>query len=242
MKTTKNIRTISLFFLMTGLLTINSCNLRCLRGNGDVTSETRDVSNFSELEISSALKVVYTQSPTYKVEVIADDNLIGYITTEVHGNELQVDIKNRRCFNKVTKAEIHISAPSIEKIDISGASEFESTNTMSPGNLSLKASGASRVSLSSQTTGFTGEISGASEIEVSGSSNTLYIDESGASVFNAGSLLTKTATIELSGASSATVNVKNSLNAELSGASNLEYYGSPTVSSSTSGSSTINKK
>ncbi len=237
----KNISFI-LLILLSSLLILNSCHLRCLKGNGSTTTETRSVSNFNELQVSSALKVIYSESPTYKVEVVADDNLIGYITTEVHGNELQIGLKHKRCFNKATNAEIHVSAPSIDKIEISGASQFETTDTLHVGNLNLKASGASKILIKNKITTLTGEISGASVVETSGNSTSININASGASVFNASNLQTKIAIIDFSGSSTGTVNVINSLAAELSGASTLNYYGNPTVNSNTSGSSNINKK
>jgi hypothetical protein len=51
------------------------------------------------------------------------------------------------------------------------------------------------------------------------------------------------ADINLSGASRATINLDGKLDAELSGASNLEYIGDPTMGDiNIAGASTINKK
>ncbi len=224
------------------LVLFTSCKDRCVKGNGEIANEMRSVSNFTSIEVSSALKVIFTQSDEYKVEVVADDNLIGYITTEVNGNELHVKVKNEKCFKKITKAEIHVSAPSISTIEISGASSFETTNQLNADNIQLKLSGASQLNFTIQTHNLNADISGASSVEVSGVANSIILKESGASEFRSTNLLTKTAVVDFSGASSGSINVQNNLNATLSGASSLNYYGNPTVSSNLSGASSINKK
>jgi hypothetical protein len=241
MKTLKNTKSIVSLFLLLIVFLLFSCH-RSIKGSGDVTSETRAVEGFSSIQVSSALKVIYTQGPEYKVEVVADDNLIKYITTEVQGNELQIEIKNKRSFRKVTKAEIHITSPSLSNIEVSGASGFEITDTLNTGSLNLKLSGASILSVSGQITTLVADLSGASSVTLSGTAVSVNIEASGASVYHASNLITASAVIDFSGASSGVMNVQNNLNAKLSGASSLNYYGNPTVTSNLSGASSIDKK
>jgi len=131
---------IKTIFILTLALSLNACYFKNIKGNGHVTIEDRSVSNFSKIQVSSAITVIYTQDPTYSVKVKADDNLIKYITTEVHGTELRIGIKKGKSFRKVTELIVYISAASIDKIDLSGASTFTSTNAMDASNLTMMLS------------------------------------------------------------------------------------------------------
>ena len=86
------------------------------------------------------------------------------------------------------------------------------------------------------------DISGKSHITVDGSATDLDIDISGASDVDAGSLAVETATVDASGASSATVNVSRQLNADASGASKIYYTGNANVNKSASGASRVIQK
>lgn len=242
MKTVNKFNSCSAGLFILILFLFSSCQNRCIKGNGNVTTEVRSIADFTSIEVSSALKVIFTQGPVYKVEVVADDNFIGYITTEVKNGELQIGIKKMKCFNKVTNAEIHITAPVLTGVEVSGASVFESTNLIEGQNISSSLSGSSTMRLNVKVTMFNAELSGASKIEVTGVTKDLFINGSGASELNAIGLKGQSASIDFSGSSSGTISVLGNLNATLSGASVLNYYGSPIVTSNLSGSSSLNKK
>ena len=71
------------------------------------------------------------------------------------------------------------------------------------------------------------EISGASRVELSGSGNSARIELSGASQARLANLTLHKASANISGASSAQLKVNDNLDINLSGASRLEYAGSP---------------
>ena len=76
-----------------------------------------------------------------------------------------------------------------------------------------------------------------------GSASDIVIEGSGASRVELADFPLNNADINLSGASTGTVNLKGRLDAELSGASKLRYIGEPTMGNiNTSGGSTISSK
>lgn len=239
MKTITNLKWM-LFIAVVAFL--SSCNNKTIKGSGNVVSETRNVSGFKKVDVESALTVIYTESPDYRVEVIADDNLIKYITTVLQGDELRIGIQGNHSFKNVTKAEIHISAPSIDRIEASGASTFKGANTLH-GDLTIRLSGASSVNLSLEASSLTGDLSGASSARINGSAGSSTLEASGASMYNMEEFSTSTLSANFSGASSATIQVTTTITASLSGASSINYYGNPNVIAlNMSGASSINKK
>jgi len=71
----------------------------------------------------------------------------------------------------------------------------------------------------------------------------MVVDADGASRVKLSGFPVNNADISLSGASTGTVNLSDRLDADLSGASKLEYIGEPTLGTmSITGASTLNKK
>jgi hypothetical protein len=72
-------------------------------------------------------------------------------------------------------------------------------------------------------------LSGASDIELEGSADDINLGASGASDTKLASLSVADAKVSLTGASSAVVNASGTISGGLSGASRLQYLGSPTL-------------
>ncbi|HEX6279327.1 MAG TPA: head GIN domain-containing protein [Pyrinomonadaceae bacterium] len=190
------------------------------RGSGNMASETRSVSDFSQIEVSSVFHVEITAQQEYRLEIEADDNLLQHITTEVRNGRLEISLDKR--VKTKNPMKVRISAPNIDRIDASGASFVDLSN--------LKNSE------------LTVDTSGASKINVAGETGKLIVDVSGASRIDAGSLSAQTANVDASGASHVSVNVVNELIADASGASRVTYSGSPSVTRNTSGAGSVSQK
>jgi hypothetical protein len=59
-------------------------------GSGIVKAEKRDMSDFSNIDISGSLNVEIVAQQDFSVEVEGDDNLLDYIKTEVKGETLKI--------------------------------------------------------------------------------------------------------------------------------------------------------
>jgi len=104
-------------------------------------------------------------------------------------------------------------------------------------------SGASRVSGDIVAGNVDFDISGASSVELDGSANDIIADVSGASSLKLDDFTATNANVDLSGASSGTVNLTGRLDADVSGASRLWYIGEPTLGDiDTSGASSVSQK
>lgn len=190
-------------------------------GSGNTVSEKRDLNDFSGIDVSGAFEVEVVSQKDFRVEIEADDNLLSQIKTEVRNGILRIssedDIKTKNSIR------IRISAPDIDRIEVSGATKFSLVDLKND-ELKLDISGVSKVKLSGVTGNLSAEISGASHVD-------------------AENLKAATATIEASGASHVEVNVSEELVADASGASKINYSGSPkNTRKNSSGVSSINGK
>ena len=102
---------------------LSGCFLNCVHGSGNSKTITRNVGEFEGVEISGGYKVILKQDSSYGVKITADDNLLKYIKTNVHGGMLH--IYNKRSFCDEGEMTIIIGIGKLEELHASGAVEVE---------------------------------------------------------------------------------------------------------------------
>ena len=204
--------------------------------------EERKVSRFTELEVSSAFKVILTQGNTEKLLIDASEDDMDQIITEVKGSKLIIRLKSSVFNRQIAGITIYLTFNTLTDIDISGAVEVKGTNVMSFNDLEIEASGASTVTLNLSAKKLSCDLSGASSANLVGQAARFDLDLSGSSKLDAREFTARESNIDASGASSAQVNVTEKLKVEGSGASNVRYSGNPAiVVSDLSGASSVKK-
>ncbi|HUF03136.1 MAG TPA: head GIN domain-containing protein [Aridibacter sp.] len=186
-------------------------------------SEARNVSGFTGVDIGGAMEAEITVGGSYEVIIEAKEDVLPRIITEVRNGSLVV--KHDKAWKEKTdwkqrgKVKVTVSLPTLDNLDISGASAAKVTGVNSD-----------KIDI---------DVSGASSVSIDGSARSATIDISGASNIKAIGFTTDTADIDASGASSIKLNVVSDLRADASGASSVCYGGSPRVQKDTSGSASV---
>jgi hypothetical protein len=199
--------------------------------------------DFNSVDISSAFTVDITQSNSYSLTITANQRIMDQIQVKQDGNLLTIDVKPGAILGSFN-AKAQITMPKLEKVTLSAATRGTATGFNSEEPFNAKVSGASSLQLTDFKSGdITVDVSGASSLTAKGSANNLSALVSGASNLNMVDLAINNADVNLSGASHATINLDGRLDANVSGASSLQYSGSPTLGNiNTSGASTVTKK
>lgn len=238
----KAIKKISLVVLMAGLVAVmpnTSFAKKYVRGNGNVKKETRKVSSFDALNISSAFEVYLTQGNSESLVIEADDNLLDIIKTEVRGGVLKIYVDANIRHSKTMKA--YISFKMLNMIELSGACELYGENKFKLDNLELELSGASDIKMDFTANKVYLDLSGASDIEFKGSAQRMDIDASGATDLHALDFEVKECAVDASGACNIRVFVTDELSVDASGASTVRYKGNPGIEIDISGASSIRR-
>jgi hypothetical protein len=236
---------ISLRYLLIPLLLSLSCSLipsiTRVSGSGNVITVQPDFDGFDRLEISHAFSAEITQGRQYEIEIRLDDNLEDELEVRLSGSTLKISLQSNRTynFNDVT-LEVTITMPDLRGIQLSGASHADLAGFSSIESLSLEASGASTILGKIDSGNLSIDVSGASLVNLSGEGDDLNADASGASTIDLEDFLVHDVDAQVSGASKLTVKMDGTLDADLSGASNLVYYGDVQLGNiDTSGASSI---
>lgn len=206
-------------------------------GSGNVVGKNITVSSFTGINVGGAMKVTLIQAEEQSVYIESDDNLFSEISAEVKNGILDLSTRNIR---KATKLSAIITAPEINYVDASGASEVKGENVLNTTTFTLKASGASNVVLEIEADNLETLLSGASKASLSGNVINHNAKLSGASKLSAGKLETSVTHVDGSGASDAFVSANDKLTSNMSGASKVRYDKAPLEISSKESENTTN--
>lgn len=260
----KIIRLVILSAILIVATLIHGCGIT---SSGEVLTVKKDFANFTYVDVSSSFDFEITRSDTFNVVIEVDESLADYVEVSQLGQILKIYLKPHHIFTdftlgaKTLKAEI--TMPALYGLQVSGASKGTITGFKGLGNfeavvsgasslemidietsnINLEVSGASKVKGNTTAGNSKFEVSGASRVELSGSTTAITLLVSGASKADLTDFLLNNADVELSGASEATVNVKERLDIIVSGASRLYFLGNPTMGNvEVTGASTVKHK
>jgi hypothetical protein len=215
-----------------------------LSSNGSSETQTMSYSGFTAVDVGSAFKVTITQSATYSVVITANEKIFDRIQVTQNGNTLKIDVQPGTTFTGISNLAAQIAMPELTSVVLSGATRGTASGFRSTGPFAANLSGASSLEMTNFEAGNTTvDLSGASRFTATGSANDLVAVIAEASTLDSLGLPVNNANVTLSEASSAQINVNGRLDADLSGASSLQYSGQPTLGSiTTSGASSITRR
>lgn len=216
---------------------------RKVRGNGNIKTEERTVSNFKNVEVRGSINVYVSQGDIKPVKIEGDENLLQYVEVIEEGDRLIV--RERPGFNLEPSGDlrIHVTAPVYNSIEASGASDIiGETKINNPENLELHVSGAGNIKMEVDAPKLKADISGSGSIDLKGQTKEVDLGLSGAAHAHCFDLLSENTSVDISGAGSAEVYASMKLDASVSGAGSVSYKGNATsVNQHVSGAGSVNK-
>jgi Putative auto-transporter adhesin, head GIN domain len=230
---------LSLFLLAAMIVVFASCEK--VIGEGPMVTETRNINNFSGISLQISGQVNYTQSPDYKVEVRAQQNLLGYLETYVSNNRLVIRFDNDVRVRTHEDIVVNISAPNLNSLRVSGSGDIIANGSLTPGSMDIDISGSGNITVSNLETNFLeSNISGSGDIKViNGSATEEKLKISGSGGMDLTNVIAKTINTTTSGSGDIRVHATDRLNVTISGSGSVYYKGQPTISTRISGSGDV---
>ncbi len=220
-----------------------SCNKAITPAN-DITTESRQLSGFTKLDVSDAMDVEVSFTSQEDVIVEANSNLHQYILTDVVNGTLKIRLKNNIRLKSGATIKIYVNAIMLESLIVEDASRVEFTNDANAVNFDLDISGASKFQGGIVADHMHLHAKGASKLEMWGTVAEAEMDISGASdVGDFAMLITGYLDLDISGASKAELTVDGMMDIRASGASRFNYKGNGVINElDVSGSSSVTKQ
>ena len=225
--------------LLLAFLFVNGAALAQVKGNGNLQTQDRKVSNFNGVRVSGGFAVEIKQGNNAGVTIEAEENLMDNIRTEVKNNVLHIYTEGSINTRKGLKA--YVTVKELNRINISGGVKIVGLSKFKADDFQLNMSGGSNVKLDIEAKKIFSDMSGASKVTLTGRADELKLEMSGASSVNTQELVAKRVKVGASGASSVKVHATENLVINASGASHIAYAGSPKIEAETSSASRITK-
>ena len=168
----------SVLILISGLTAC--CEGVKVMGSGKLINETYEFSDFTGIKVQNGFQVEVTESSTFSVVAIVDDNVLEHIDIKKSGDTLTIRPKANRSFRSVTLSA-KVTMPDIYKIELSGGAEVEINGFDSSDDLAVKLSGGSHLNGSIGAGDVNLGLSGGSHVTLSGSADNLVANGSGGS-------------------------------------------------------------
>lgn len=198
---------------------------------------------FNQIKISDGIIVFLSQSNENGLAVSADreDDKKDILTT-VEDGLLKISFRQQNGWrNNRRKLRVYVGFSDISTIVASGGSDIYIIDSLQAKSLQINLSGASRFSGLVHLEDLKIDLSGASQMTITGSSAAANLTASGASDLSASKMIVQDCIARISGTSDVKISVSRSLNANASGSSNFYYTGKPNTTISATGGSKISE-
>jgi len=218
---------------------LTSCNrLHKIEGNGNVITESRGVSHFTEIRSEGSFEVYISYDTIPSVKVEAEENLLHYIETDVSGSVLIIKTREHRNIDNNFPIKIFVKTPNIEGIELSGSGKIDCDN-MTSSYLDLDISGSGEMTVIASCNKMKAKISGSGNMNLSGTANETDFDVDGSGDIHSYNLQQDTCYADISGSGNMYVYVNKLLDVRISGSGIVHYQGNPVVNINIDGSGTV---
>jgi hypothetical protein len=235
----KIIPSISLLILV---LSVSSCRKDLVNGTGPLVTQNRPISNFHGVSYAVPGNLNFSTGPVFKVEVIAQQNILDIMETRIVNGILKIEFQNDKWVRSHENITVNITAPSADYIALSGTGDINASGNLVSTDLELTISGTGNITVQQATVSnkIFATISGTGDIKVnSGSADKLEVRTAGtgdADLLNVPALHAETHT---SGSGDIRLNVSQTLDVEIAGNGSVYYRGNPIISTRIAGSGVV---
>ena len=227
------------------LLLLSSCHeifAKRVRGNGNITTQSRSSAAFNSVDVSGNIDVYARQDSTSSVKVEADENLQEFIDIYADGDVLRIRPKEGFNLRPTRSIKIYVSSANYNKFEASGSCDiFGQGKISSTSPIHFDLSGSCDATMELQAPGVSGDLSGACRITLKGETKDFDVHGSGSTDIKCIDLLAENVSVDISGAGDAEVYASVKLNVDVSGAGDVKYKGNASVSEHRSGAGSIRK-
>ncbi len=151
------------------------------KGNGNVVKQQREVGDFSSIKVNCSADVYIEQGSKTQVTVMADENLLELIETNVVGDMLKIDINGS--ISRVKELIVFVTVKNLDEIQINGSGDVESEGTIKGIDLEIGINGSGNVELDLDMKNVKTSINGSGDVEITGVGGDFQLKVSGSGSF-----------------------------------------------------------
>lgn len=214
---------------------------RSNNGSGQLERETRELDSFESIRLQCSIDVHVIIGSKQSVVVVADDNLLKYIETDVdRRGTLWID--SDESFDSRFDLVVEITVPSLKQLRISGSGDVI-IEEMQQEFFDIHVSGSGDITMIGDVEELDISISGSGDIELEGEGKQANIRISGSGDIDARDFIVEEVEVRINGSGDVEVYATEYFDGSISGSGDITVYGSPKhMSRDISGSGDIRKR
>jgi hypothetical protein len=197
-------------------------------GSGNIVSQTRPLSDFTRIEAGLIFDLAIQQGDEYRVVVVADDNWVDYLSTEVVGTTLVLDYIDGYAYNvSGVTTRVEITMPELVGLNLSSSAHAALGGFQAMLPLEVQMTGSTYLNGTLFSDVLNLKVNGGSFVDLNGASHTINLDICGSSLVNLSELEVDRADVELACSDITLVQVHERLTVDAAQNAQLYYVGSP---------------
>lgn len=208
-------------------LAANAQSSNKVTGNGKISTETRNTSDYDGIKVSGSFDVDLVSGKEGNITLKGEENLLPLVQVEVSENTLKISMKKNTNIRSRQKIQITIPFEKISQVTLSGSGDIQTKNNIKNDKFSAKLSGSGNFNLGIDSNDLDLNLSGSGNVRLKGTANNFTTKLSGSGDIDAADLKSKNADINISGSGNGRVNCNETLTARVSGSGNIKYEGNP---------------
>lgn len=219
-------------------LLLSACGLRAVRGSGKLVTESRNVSDFDRVSLTSSGEVILIQGEEESLTIETDDNVMRYVTSEVKHGALVLGTESGKLIS-ATRLRFTLSVKDLTGLTVSGSGDI-TAERFDTDSLEIIVSASGEVRIDALTAEEVDvRITGSGDVELAGQVTGQEVTISGSGKYRGGDLRSETVSLTISSSGDATLWATDSLNVRLMGSGSASYYGNPKTDIWRSGSGKV---
>jgi hypothetical protein len=227
--------TILLSLLVVATIALSACSTTTVRGSGNVVEESREVSDISGVNLATIGDLTIAVGDTESLRIEAEDNLMEYFETSVRNGKLRIETQDNVRLETTKPVHYYLTVTGLDTIEITSAGNIEAPDLVA-GEFSITISSAGDLKMGDLNADtLEVDIGSTGNLDIAGGevkSQDITIGSTGN--YTAQDLASDEAEVRLRSTGSATIWVRDQLQANLSSSGDLRYRGDPTVDATTS--------
>lgn len=225
----KKLLTITALFILLPFYAQNWWNKNEIKGNGNITTETRNTSDYDGISVSGSFKVTLVSGNEGKINITGDENLLEYVVIEVESGNLKIKMRKNFNISSTKRIEVTVPVEQIESLVLSGSGSISSTTEIKASSFSTVQSGSGKINLDINTRNLESTLSGSGHLTLSGVAENFEITVSGSGKIDSKQMNSENVSAQISGSGNITITTTESIKAIVSGSGQINYSGNPKV-------------
>jgi len=231
MKTSNKILLITmgiiLGFILAGLIISKSMIFSAAtQGDGNKVEMQRQVEDFTRIKVNGNYKVNFTQDDNRTVMVIADENLMEFISTDVSGNELV--IRSSQPIRPSSEILVEVKAPVLERVESNASARFYSQGNLSQDEIYLLSNAGALIDIEGVFRHVDAHQNAGALIVLIGTTDTFKATSNAGGTIDATGLEAQSAIVEANAGADIRLNTQK-LEASANAGGSIRYIGNPII-------------